>query len=108
MKRYIKANMLGPAFNLNDNSGNYTIGGYIWNDDEDVYDLVRGTQVSVNTLDEAVDTIYNYLNEFYDYDTEAIIVDLPSGKQIEIRNKKFNILYKEDICKALLAEVDII
>lgn len=108
MKRYIRSNMLGPAFNINEDSGDYVIGGYIWNDDSDTYELVRGTQISVNTIDEAVDTIYNYLSEFYDYDTEAIIVDLPSGKQIEIRNKKFNILYKEDIRKALLAEVDII
>ena len=108
MKKYIKANMLGPMFNINEESGNYVIGGYIWDDDTDTYELVRGTQISANTVDEAVDIIYNYLQEFYDYDTEAIIVDLPSGKQVEIRNKKFNTLYKEDIRKALLAEVDII
>lgn len=106
MKRYIKSNMLGPAFNINDNSGNYNIGGYVWNSDDEVYELVRGTQVTVDTLDEAVDAIYKYLDEFFDYESEAIIVDMPSGKQIEIRND--HRLYKEDIRKALLAEVDIL
>lgn len=89
MKRYIKSNMLGPAFNLYEDTGDYLVSGCMWNEDEELYDTVRSSWA--NSAQEAASIAKQYLSEYDDID--SAIVTLPTGTQVVIDADKH---YTED------------
>ena len=72
MKRYIRSNMLGPAFNLGGDDCEYVIVGCVYNEDEAVFEMVDHLQSCVSDIEQAVDVIIDYLQ---DYSVESVFVN---------------------------------
>jgi uncharacterized iron-regulated protein len=81
--------MLGPAFNLYEDTGDYLVSGCMWNEDEESYDTVRSSWA--NSVQEAASIAKQYLDEYDDID--SAIVTLPTGTQVVINADKY---YTED------------
>lgn len=101
MKKYIKSNMLGPAFNLGDDNVKYVVSGCIWDDGSDCY-IPMGSCVSTfHNIDDAVDYAYSLIEGYYYYDIEAVIVSGGNIRgDIEIRSR--GDISKADIKRAIV------
>lgn len=63
MKRYIKSNMLGPAFNINEGNGcAYTVAGCIYNYEDEIYDVVDRLITCVPSIEFAAVKVKDYLD----------------------------------------------
>ena len=72
MKRYIKANMLGPAFNLAEGDSAYCIDACAYNDEEAVFERVDNLHACVDDVDYAADLVLYYLQ---DEEVESVFVN---------------------------------
>lgn len=61
MKRYIKSNMLGPAFNLPADNCRYSVAGCIFNEEEAYFEAINGLSTCVADIEDVVDVVLEYL-----------------------------------------------
>ena len=72
MKRYIKANMLGPAFNIPQGDFAYCIDGCVYNYEDELFEVVDDLHSCCDDVECAADVVLYYLQ---DDAVEAVIVN---------------------------------